>query len=339
MVSRAELRLRQQRRHPFGATGDRRCEDCQRTARAAQMQRRVIANDFEAEPVGARDFAEAHLMRDHWPTCECIGREGVVLVVGVNDAAITQRAFGTAQGRRCDQHVNLAKEMAQEVYAVNAELQHHAAADFGSAEEPVAPVRPGCGVTHASGKDFSGLAAGDQFARYDDFLEVAMHEADLQGNACVPRRRNDFPAFGRCRRHRLLQQNSFTARGRRAGDLTVRVVRCSDHHGVDIAPIEQRAPVVRRTGDRVQRRRLIGAATATRCDGAQICTAGCLEPRDVIVGDEAGADDADADFVACVHAFHPPSTLTKFGSTALSRPVCAYEIGSMLRRMRPAASR
>ena len=218
---------------------------------------------------------------------------------------------------------DVAEQEAQHVHAVHAELQHHAAPDLVAREEPRVPVRPRRRVAHPRREHRPGRAAGEELGRALHLLEVAVHEAHLEEDAAA------VAPPPRMRRHSALERpigfcssTAFPAVRRRARDLAVRVVGRRDHHRVDVAPVEDRAPVGRDLRDREPAGDLGGALPRARGDDADRRATRGREPAEMVVGDRAGAEEPDADRVGGRSArsrLPPAAHLHQRGVDALQR--------------------
>ena len=124
-----------------------------------------------------------------------------------------------------------------------------------------------------------------------------MHEADLKVDAGGLRGGDDATAGGDAAGHRFLQQDRLAGGRCGNGDLFVVSVRRRDDDRIDVRAIERMAPVASRRTAAVARGKPPRLDGVTAGDQPDIGAAGGRKPREVVVGDEAGAEHRDADTV------------------------------------------
>ena len=123
------------------------------------------------------------------------------------------------------------------------------------------------------------------------------------------------------RRHRLLQQDRAPGPHRLDRQRLVRVVGRGDDDRRDVGPADRGGDVVGRLRHAVARRHLAGLFRRAAGDHADIRLGDGREAAEVIVRDEARAEQGDAEAVQGAQILALPGTFTRPGSTAATGSV------------------
>ena len=309
MVQLPEWHVGERRAMPCVAVS-LRCVDRQRAALAAQPDRPFVTVDLETKAVASLDFDHRHLVCRHRATVESIRGECGIDGLDRDDAAITKRSRRSQDCRTRRHFLDIAQQLQREVDAVDAELVDDAARHVRSREEPVRPVGARRRIADRCAVHTPDRAVDEQDLRGDDFRKVAMHEAHLQIDAIALRGADDPVARGHRAGHRLLQQDRLARIGRGDRDLFVGRIRRADDDRVDVAAFECLPPISDDVGDpelRGERSRALlrprGKQTHHRGLRTGVASR-CRDPRQVILGDEPGAEHRDADACATAGSAH-----------------------------------